>query len=48
VQQQIAQRPHQRLTVNTQDNNLPSLGLYQKMAFQLTGETFPVYQLELN
>lgn len=48
VQQQIAKRPHLRLTVNTQDNNLPSLGLYQKLSFKFTGETFPVYQLELS
>jgi ribosomal-protein-alanine N-acetyltransferase len=48
VQEQVARRPHQRLTVNTQDNNIPSLGLYQKLGFKLTGEAFPVYQRELS
>jgi ribosomal protein S18 acetylase RimI-like enzyme len=32
-----------RVTVNTQDNNLASLALYEKIGFRRTGETFPVY-----
>jgi ribosomal protein S18 acetylase RimI-like enzyme len=32
-----------RLTVNTQSDNLASLALYEKMGFNITGETFPVY-----
>lgn len=33
-----------RLTVNTQDINTPSLALYKKLGFEFTGEHFPVYQ----
>jgi len=33
-----------RLTVNTQDINTPSLALYKKLGFKFTGERFPVYQ----
>lgn len=36
-----------RFTVNTQDDNIPSIGLYQKLGFQLNGESFPVYWLEI-
>lgn len=32
-----------RVTVNTQADNQPSLALYQKLAFRLTGEEYPVY-----
>lgn len=32
-----------RVTVNTQSDNHPSLALYQKLAFRLTGEEYPVY-----
>jgi ribosomal protein S18 acetylase RimI-like enzyme len=32
-----------RLTVNTQSDNAASIGLYQKLGFRLTGETFPVF-----
>ncbi len=37
-----------QITVNTQDNNASSIALYQKMNFQLSGDTFPVYTLKLN
>lgn len=47
LQQYAHARKETRLTVNTQDTNLPSLGLYQKLGFRLTQETFPVYQLEI-
>jgi ribosomal protein S18 acetylase RimI-like enzyme len=32
-----------RITVNTQDDNQPSLSLYRKLGFRLTGEQYPVY-----
>jgi len=35
------------VTVNTQKDNLASLALYQKSGFRLTGEEYPIYQLEL-
>lgn len=31
------------LTVNTQQDNLPSQALYQKMGFKMTGESYPVF-----
>lgn len=33
-----------RLTVNTQDDNLASLRLYQRLGFRLSGEQYPVYE----
>lgn len=36
-----------RITVNTQSDNLASLNLYQRIGFNYTGETFPVYELDL-
>jgi ribosomal-protein-alanine N-acetyltransferase len=33
-----------RVTVNTQQDNLSSLALYEKAGFYLTGEVYPVYQ----
>ncbi|MEK6221694.1 MAG: GNAT family N-acetyltransferase [Chloroflexota bacterium] len=35
---------HQRLSVNTQDNNFASLALYDKAGFVKTEENYPVYQ----
>lgn len=35
-----------RLTVNTQNDNIPSLALYQKIGFTLTGECYPVYRYQ--
>ncbi|MDD5371181.1 MAG: GNAT family N-acetyltransferase [Anaerolineaceae bacterium] len=35
-----------RVTVNTQDDNLASLSLYEKLGFHRTGETFPVFVLQ--
>jgi len=32
-----------RLTVNTQNDNKSSLNLYQKMGFQFTGDSYPVF-----
>jgi ribosomal protein S18 acetylase RimI-like enzyme len=35
-----------RITVNTQADNQPSLALYQKLGFRLTGEQYPVYAFQ--
>jgi len=42
-----ARRNQDRLTVNTQDINTPSLALYKKLGFEYTGERFPVYEYQL-
>lgn len=47
LQKRLGEDEDQRLTVNTQDINKPSLGLYEKAGFKHTGEAFPVYQLRL-
>lgn len=47
LQRHARERHEPRLTVNTQDNNKPSLGLYRKLGFVLTNETLPVYELAL-
>jgi ribosomal protein S18 acetylase RimI-like enzyme len=31
------------ISVNTQDNNLKSLGLYKKLGFEFTEGNFPIY-----
>ncbi len=36
-----------RLTVNTQDDNLASLHLYQTLGFHYSGERYPVYEYRL-
>ena len=36
-----------RLTVNTQNDNIASLALYQRLGFRETGERYPVYQLQI-
>ncbi|PKN98303.1 MAG: hypothetical protein CVU42_12280 [Chloroflexi bacterium HGW-Chloroflexi-4] len=33
-----------QISVNTQSTNIASLGLYKRLGFELTGETFPVFQ----
>lgn len=38
----------QKVTVNTQDNNQPSLSLYKKLGFKLTNERFPVFHRKLS
>jgi ribosomal protein S18 acetylase RimI-like enzyme len=43
LQDHFRKRHARYITVNTQNNNLASLALYQKMGFRLTGEYFPVY-----
>ena len=48
MQQRVLDRNETLLTVNTQDNNAPSLALYSKLGFKVTGEKFPVFQFDLN
>jgi len=40
---QFERRGARSLTVNTQSDNLPSLSLYEKAGFQLTGEKYAVF-----
>ena len=44
---QLTQMGVNRLTVNTQSDNVASLSLYQKMGFVRTGEQYPVYALDI-
>lgn len=46
LQRQVQKGNELRLSVNTQDNNQPSLALYKRLGFVLTGETFPVYEFK--
>jgi ribosomal protein S18 acetylase RimI-like enzyme len=41
---QFKLRGAQRITVNTQEENLASISLYQTAGFMRTGETYPVFQ----
>lgn len=41
---QFHRRGALRVTVNTQEDNLASLAIYEKTGFARTGESFPVYQ----
>jgi len=41
---QFTRRGARQVTVNTQQDNLVSLALYQKAGFKRTGEEYPVYQ----
>jgi ribosomal protein S18 acetylase RimI-like enzyme len=41
--QGLARRGAARLTVNTQDDNFPSLALYKRLGFGATGERYPVF-----
>jgi [ribosomal protein S18]-alanine N-acetyltransferase len=41
---QFQRRGAARVSVNTQQDNLASLALYQNAGFQITGELYPVYQ----
>jgi ribosomal protein S18 acetylase RimI-like enzyme len=43
---QFKQRGTQRITVNTQKNNLASISLYENTGFMRTGETYPVFQYQ--
>jgi ribosomal protein S18 acetylase RimI-like enzyme len=44
LQKRFLKRGARWLTVNTQNDNLTSLALYQKAGFRLTGENYPVYE----
>ncbi|MFC2064898.1 GNAT family N-acetyltransferase [Chloroflexota bacterium] len=44
--QKFGEMGAQRVTVNTQSDNLASLALYEKLGFQQTGERYPVYIYE--
>lgn len=44
---QMRRRSARKITVNTQQNNIASLKLYQKAGFHLTGEAYPVYLFRL-
>lgn len=44
LQNKVSELQGQRLTVNTQGINKPSLALYRKANFQLTGDKLPVYE----
>ncbi len=46
--QQAGRRGISHLTVNTQNDNIASLALYQRMGFRETGERYPVYQLQVS
>ena len=41
---QFYRRGALRVTVNTQQDNLSSIALYEKAGFKRTGESYPVYQ----
>lgn len=43
---QFKQRGAMRITVNTQEDNLASIALYENAGFTHTGETYPVYQYQ--
>ncbi len=45
---QLHRRGFDRVTVNTQESNLPSLSLYARLGFRRTGQDYPVYTLKLN
>lgn len=46
--QKFEQQGVGRVTVNTQQDNIPSLALYQRTGFRVTGEMYPVYQSNLS
>lgn len=48
LQTQTVKRNDRRLTVNTQEKNIPSLSLYSKLGFNRTKEEFPVFELNLD
>lgn len=48
LQQRFTGLRPSRLTVNTQDVNTNSLGLYKKAGFMFTNETYPVYLNDLS
>lgn len=47
LQNKVSMMRQQRLTVNTQGINAPSLALYEKAGFKLTGQKLPVFERQL-
>lgn len=47
LMQQVRKRGYHRLTVNTQENNLRSLSLYQRLGFMATGDRYPVMEMRI-
>jgi ribosomal-protein-alanine N-acetyltransferase len=47
LQQKVINQGGRRLSVNTQEKNIPSLSLYTKLGFNRTSEEFPVFELNL-
>jgi ribosomal-protein-alanine N-acetyltransferase len=45
--QTLVRRGASRLTVNTQDDNAPSLALYKRLGFVETGERYPVFEFQV-
>ena len=45
---QFERRGALTVTVNTQQDNVTSLGLYERIGFHRTGEEYPVYQFEVS
>jgi len=45
---QLHRRGFDRVTVNTQESNLPSLSLYARLGFRRTGQVYPVHTLALS
>jgi ribosomal protein S18 acetylase RimI-like enzyme len=45
--QKLSRTGVRSITVNTQNDNLRSLGLYKKIGFNETGESFPVYEFDV-
>ncbi len=48
LQQRVSNMEGQRLTVNTQSINEPSLSLYNKAGFKQSEDKLPVYELQIN
>lgn len=48
LQSRVIADGDKQLTVNTQEGNLPSLALYEKLGFKRTNEEFPVFELQLH
>lgn len=46
--QQFDRRGAQRVTVNTQTDNIVSLALYRKAGFKTSAEEYPIYQLSVH
>jgi len=47
LMQQMRRQGAWRVTVNTQDDNIASLKLYERMGFARTGEAYPVFACEV-